>query len=332
MKQHEPQYKCASWLSHFIDPRKAKVIVEKAVRILRQYEFEAIAFRGVSGALIAPLIAMEMGKSLIVVRKSSESAHSRCMVEGDCAVKRFVIVDDFIDSGDTVRAILNEVDEFAPDAKCVGMLHAYYLGKGTNVKYASFGKAFITEPIEQWEYSKARKAKEAQCKTNEPTSTDPAPSSPETTSSWPTTTSESSPSEIVLRSNLSGLGKTRILKELVESTPTMSTEEVVTSAGQALRTQSLSTMRKAMNTSIRDLTVPIKWEWNAAQEWKRFEGPYQTREMPSQEKESVRQSLRRLASPMPMRYIAKRLKVSRVSKPLPEASKASRTKSKRSGS
>lgn len=73
-----------------------------------------------SGALIAPILAQRLGKTLILVRKKGESCHSGKMVEGDSAARRYIIVDDFVGYGDTVRAIFTAVGEFAPQAVCLG--------------------------------------------------------------------------------------------------------------------------------------------------------------------------------------------------------------------
>jgi hypoxanthine phosphoribosyltransferase len=51
------------------------------------------------------------------------------MVEGDRATLRYIIVDDVIASGKTVQEIHKEIDKFAPQAKCIGVLQAYYFAK-----------------------------------------------------------------------------------------------------------------------------------------------------------------------------------------------------------
>lgn len=49
-----------------------------------------------SGALIAPIVALRMNKPIIMVRKSSEKSHSSRIVEGYKAASKYVILDDLI--------------------------------------------------------------------------------------------------------------------------------------------------------------------------------------------------------------------------------------------
>lgn len=90
-------------------------------------KFDAIAFRGVSGSMVAPLVCQQLGKFPIIVRKDTDGSHSSDTVEGYAGCRysvdeggwprheympfRYIIVDDFIDSGKTVRAIVDEMGE-----------------------------------------------------------------------------------------------------------------------------------------------------------------------------------------------------------------------------
>ena len=72
--------------------------------------FESIAFCGVSGALIAPAIAIALNKGVIVVRKPKEHSHSTYGIEGTIkGKKRYIIIDDFIDSGKTCKTIIDSI-------------------------------------------------------------------------------------------------------------------------------------------------------------------------------------------------------------------------------
>lgn len=143
---HMPKIDCANHLSCFLDPTDRKCVVKNSIAVLSKYDFDAIAFQGLSGALIAPIIAMQMDKTLIAVRKPNEECHSLYRVEGDVAARRYIIVDDFISSGNTVRAILNAVYYVNSSAKCLGVLCAMFLGieytKGANLR---------TDIVEDWE-------------------------------------------------------------------------------------------------------------------------------------------------------------------------------------
>lgn len=70
-------------------------------------KFGAIACRGVSGMVIAPALAIELKKDLIICRK--EDAHSRSAIEGRMW-SNYIIVDDFIESGRTVIDIMRAID------------------------------------------------------------------------------------------------------------------------------------------------------------------------------------------------------------------------------
>lgn len=123
MNEHRPNIQSA-YLRSALDPKLLAEFMKKTVPWLAQFNFDAIAFRGVSGALVAPLLAYTMDKPLIVVRKPQavESRHAQLEVEGDCNAQRYLIVDDFCSTGKTVAAILEGVYEFAAQARCIGGL------------------------------------------------------------------------------------------------------------------------------------------------------------------------------------------------------------------
>ena len=123
MKSAKHNIKCAGHLTVMLNPKRAKFTVKQVIRMIRErkLEFDAIVCRGVSGLLIAPIVAMRLNKTLIVVRKG-EKTHSAYTVEGDHGAKRYLILDDFIDGGDTVRAIIKCVFEVNRAAICVGFI------------------------------------------------------------------------------------------------------------------------------------------------------------------------------------------------------------------
>lgn len=79
--------------------------IARAIRDLSGVEFGTIAVRGVSGLLIGPILAERLSKQICVVRKPGEDRHSGYEVEGK-PEGAYIIVDDLIDSGSTVRAIV----------------------------------------------------------------------------------------------------------------------------------------------------------------------------------------------------------------------------------
>jgi len=82
-------------------------LVNKMARRLQRREFEAIAFRGTSGAAMAYPLSLKLKKPLICVRK--DGSHSSLRVEGAYGVRTYVIVDDLIDTGATMDKIIKGV-------------------------------------------------------------------------------------------------------------------------------------------------------------------------------------------------------------------------------
>ena len=123
---HTPRYEHCGYLCNLIEMDKLEDSVKKVSLILRNYDFDAIAFRGMSGALIAPAVALKLDKTLLMVRKpragNEDDSHSYEHVEGDAAARRYVILDDFIATGRTIKAITEEIKRFAPTAICIGAI------------------------------------------------------------------------------------------------------------------------------------------------------------------------------------------------------------------
>lgn len=125
-------HEAAQWLRDAVTKDGVATIVKAATRTLKSIEFDTIVFRGMSGALIAPIIAHKMGKEIVMLRKPDAATHSGYKYEGFIDVKRYVIIDDFVSSGDTVATIINRMRS-AGDSKFVG-LYLYY----SNTERAGF--------------------------------------------------------------------------------------------------------------------------------------------------------------------------------------------------
>lgn len=115
--------------SKFLHPRSLEQFVKIALKVMRSKkfkkmypEYDTLAFSGYSGALIAPILALAMGKDMALVRKKGDVRASSYDVEGYKNIKKYIIVDDFVCSGDTAARIIKGVKQFAPDAKCLGVL------------------------------------------------------------------------------------------------------------------------------------------------------------------------------------------------------------------
>lgn len=86
-------------------------------------DFDSIAFMGMSGALIVPTVADKLNKFMLLVRKNYERRHSCLQVEGYLNSKRYLIIDDIISSGMTIRSIVEKIHKATKGkAKCIGVL------------------------------------------------------------------------------------------------------------------------------------------------------------------------------------------------------------------
>ena len=81
-------------------------------RLRSEVNFDAIAFTGSSGACIAFVLAYETRIPLLYVRKAGEKSHGsrlECnLVDG--SIKKYLIVDDFIDSGETICKMVKSIN------------------------------------------------------------------------------------------------------------------------------------------------------------------------------------------------------------------------------
>lgn len=92
-------------------PELREKVLNSCVDQLNQLSlaFDAIAFSGMSGALIAPTLADLLGKELILVRKPSDNSHSYDTVQGFRDGVSYIVVDDFISTGKTVKYIIDTI-------------------------------------------------------------------------------------------------------------------------------------------------------------------------------------------------------------------------------
>ena len=146
-------YDTSSYMNGRLEPDKRSIQIKRAVKALRKYknEYDTIAFRGMSGALYAPELATRLKKHLIIVRKNTKDCHSGHIVEGHQTCQNYIIVDDFINTGHTVWKIRQAVKEFAPDAKCIGVLQIDELTSDRVAKNKKLSK--VAEKVPKgWNY------------------------------------------------------------------------------------------------------------------------------------------------------------------------------------
>jgi orotate phosphoribosyltransferase len=112
-------------------------IVPVLIKLHRKLKFDAIAVRGVSGHSIGFPVSYITAIPLLVIRKE-QSSHG-CMVQGSSCVdvKKYLILDDFIETGRTIDEMLRTVIDYVYNRtgsmdqvpKCVGIaLYGNYFG------------------------------------------------------------------------------------------------------------------------------------------------------------------------------------------------------------
>lgn len=82
-------------------------------------DYDSIACCGTSGLMVVPQIAELLNKNIIVVRKQKDG-YSDFMVEG-AATNNYIIIDDLICSGGTVKHIIKNIRRETPRSKCIGV-------------------------------------------------------------------------------------------------------------------------------------------------------------------------------------------------------------------
>lgn len=112
----------SGYLYNALDVQKRNKMVANATRFLarRKKSFDGIAVRGVSGMLLGVPISERLNVPLAIIRKP-DGNHSGLRVEGDMRIKRYVIIDDLIVSGDTISTIRKEMSGFN-ESEAVGII------------------------------------------------------------------------------------------------------------------------------------------------------------------------------------------------------------------
>lgn len=110
----------SSHTCHVLNHKIRNSIIIKAVCDLRKIssDFDSIACCGVSGLMVVGQIAELLNKNIIIVRKH-EKRYSEFRTEG-ASPFRYVVVDDLVCSGTTLKHIKQTIKEEYPRARCVG--------------------------------------------------------------------------------------------------------------------------------------------------------------------------------------------------------------------
>jgi adenine/guanine phosphoribosyltransferase-like PRPP-binding protein len=111
----------ASHTCHVLNHKVRNKIIITAVTKLRKIssEFDSIACSGVSGLMVVPQISELLNKHIVIVRKG-EKCYSEFRTEG-VAPFRYIILDDLICSGNTIKHIKKVLKDEYPRSNCIGL-------------------------------------------------------------------------------------------------------------------------------------------------------------------------------------------------------------------
>lgn len=135
---HSPSYVHANYLGDLVRTDDLRSNIKAVCDALQAFDFDAVAFTGVSGMLLGPSIAMQMNKTMLVVRKEvaidvcdpNAYCHSSLYVEGDYGARRYVVVDDLTCTGKTFNMIQRRIKAALPEAQCIGMRTVWDVTRG----------------------------------------------------------------------------------------------------------------------------------------------------------------------------------------------------------
>lgn len=129
-----------NYFKKYLNPPDRSEAIQLAVEHLKGIPFEAIAVTGYSGSTFGSVVAHILHKPIILVRKEKElqnwTSHcsDRVTFGGDLVPASYVLIDDFVCSGNTLRVTVKAIKEAAPGTQCVGFYT--YDWKGDNLHLA----------------------------------------------------------------------------------------------------------------------------------------------------------------------------------------------------
>ena len=110
LPQREPH---TGYLTDCFKNRKTTIetIVTRLKYLMKKkgLKFDAIAFTGMSGGLMAPTVADALGVGLMAIRKDQSSPHTSLKVEATPECYEYIILDDMISTGDTINKIMDQL-------------------------------------------------------------------------------------------------------------------------------------------------------------------------------------------------------------------------------
>lgn len=144
----------SSYLKNVLCLEYRKKVIEKLRREIKKsgLEFDAIAFMGMSGAVIAPTLGDKLKKPVIMVRKQKDTSHAvyggndgditgcTYSVEGYTKGTTYIIIDDLMASGNTLRQLDKTIrkNESFDHYHCVGVFLYQSRGCGKELRRFTF--------------------------------------------------------------------------------------------------------------------------------------------------------------------------------------------------
>ncbi len=153
----------SAYLTHALNPVGRKTIVRRIVSAIKKsgVSFNAVACRGVSGLVIAPIIAHYFNKPLVVVRKPGELSQDNCHgfeqieVSSSKILQYYIIIDDLVSSGETIGTIVDDIktsdQDIIKQANCAGVfLYESQVQTWSEIQriIGAFIPVFVTHPTD----------------------------------------------------------------------------------------------------------------------------------------------------------------------------------------
>lgn len=124
--------------SHIKGVLQPKTLIAKAnwcaaqVRLLKA---DTLVCRGSSGLLVTSVVSTLARLPICYIRKPRESSHTGLLLEGPYELGRFIVIDDLVSSGETMRAIADAIHSHTERYGFKAELVAILLYFGTETIY-----------------------------------------------------------------------------------------------------------------------------------------------------------------------------------------------------
>lgn len=109
------------YLHKIYEPNRFKKTVDDTIKTVialnKEKKINAIAFTGTSGAALAYPVSYATGIPLLCVRKSTKDNHYREKLEGYTRPKNYIIIDDCVCTGTTIKKMVKAISSYSPNSK-----------------------------------------------------------------------------------------------------------------------------------------------------------------------------------------------------------------------